>query len=324
MIKQLIFLSSLLFSFCVAAAPLRFNENGKLKIVQFTDNHYKHGKKASNAAVECIETILDAEQPDAVVFTGDMVYSDHVAESIDAILQPVIDRGVPFAFVFGNHDTEFDLTYPEIYDYISSKPGALLPPRGKAESPDYIVEIASSASDSILGGVLYCLDSHRTAQLSNCGKYAWIEQPQIQWYRSVSDSLMMTNRGEPLHALMFFHIPLPEIDYAYSESKVRRTGTKKEAVCSPKINSGMFYAVKNQGDVKGIFFGHDHDNDYIVDYFDVLLGYGRYSGGNTVYNHLGKNGARVILFDEATGDIDTWLRISDGEIIHPFSSGKKN
>lgn len=323
MSKKLVFIFSLILSFSVSAAPLRFNDNGKLKIVQFTDNHYKHGKKASNAAVECIISVLDSEQPDAVIFTGDMVYSDHVAESIDAVLQPIIDRELPFAFVFGNHDAEFDLTYPEIYDYISSKPGAMMPPRGESESPDYIVELASSGSDSILSGAFYCIDSHRIAQLDNCGKYAWIEPNQIQWYISKSDSLKTINNGAPLPSLMFFHIPLPEIDYAYSNSDVRRTGTKKEDVCSPKLNSGMFHAVKNQGDVKGIFFGHDHDNDYIVDYFDVLLGYGRYSGGNTVYNHLGDNGGRVILLDETTGDIDTWIRLSSGELINSFSSKKK-
>lgn len=47
----------------------------------------------------------------------------------------------------------------------------------------------------------------------------------------------------------------------------------------------------------GTFVGHDHNNDYAVMYKEVLLAYGRYSGGNTVYNNLA-NGARVIILQE--------------------------
>lgn len=45
----------------------------------------------------------------------------------------------------------------------------------------------------------------------------------------------------------------------------------------------------------GMFVGHDHNNDYAVAYKEVLLAYGRYTGGNTVYNDLASNGARVIV-----------------------------
>ena len=51
------------------------------------------------------------------------------------------------------------------------------------------------------------------------------------------------------------------------------------------------------GDVEGIFVGHDHDDDYAVMWHGVLLAYGRYTGGDTVYNNL-PNGARVIELTE--------------------------
>lgn len=304
-----------------AAAPLRFNPDGKLKIVQFTDNHYKWGNKASNAAVECIEAVLDAEKPDFVMFTGDMVYSEGAENSIDVVLQPVVDRGLPFAFVFGNHDVEFDRGYAEIYDQISSKPGAVMPPRGNVESPDYVLEVASSADSTRTAYAFYCLDSHQYSPIGGCGKYAWLELDQIKWYKDASDSLQTAYGRIP--ALMFLHIPLPEYDYAYSAKDAKKIGTKDEKVCSPKLNSGMFTAIKEQGDVRGVFCGHDHDNDYAVMYFNVLLAYGRYSGGKTVYNHLGTNGARVIEINEDNGNIDTWIRLSNGEQLYPFTNKVK-
>ena len=45
----------------------------------------------------------------------------------------------------------------------------------------------------------------------------------------------------------------------------------------------------------------------------ILLAYGRYTGGNTVYNHL-SNGARVILMKEGARTFQTWIRLKGGEI----------
>ena len=62
--------------FCQAqVAPLKFNKNGEFKIVQFTDVHFKYGNPASDIALKRINEVLDAERPDLVVFTGDVVYA---------------------------------------------------------------------------------------------------------------------------------------------------------------------------------------------------------------------------------------------------------
>ncbi len=303
-----------------AQAPeLRFNDEGEFKIVQFTDNHYKKGKKASLTTIEAMNAVLDAEQPDLVVFTGDLVYDKDVAEEVDSALVPVLSRGLPFAFVFGNHDTEFDLGYSEIYDILQAKPGSVMLPRIHTESPDYCIDILDGDS---ISAVLYCLDSHRTTKVKDAGKYDWLKLTQIQWYKEQSDRYTSFNGGKPMPALMFFHIPLPEIDYAHADGKSFILGTKGEDVCSPKLNSGMFAAVKEKGDVRGIFFGHDHDNDYIANYYGVVLGYGRYTGGNTVYNHIGTNGGRVIVLHR-NGDLETWIRLRTGEVINPYSTAKK-
>ena len=40
---------------------LRFNKDGKFKIVQFTDVHFKYGNPASDVALERINQVLDAD-----------------------------------------------------------------------------------------------------------------------------------------------------------------------------------------------------------------------------------------------------------------------
>lgn len=297
-----------------AAQPkVTFDPEGALKIVQFTDMHYKTGKKASQTSTKCIAAVLDTEKPDIAIITGDLLYSDRGIEAIDSVMAPIIARRIPFAFVFGNHDTQFDLNHADFYDHISSLPGSLMPPRGDQESPDYIVPVGASEDVSAVKAAMYFFDSHAGNIIKNSGKYAWLRHDQIQWYKAMSDSL------KRVPALMFFHIPLPEVAYADAAEKVQLIGTMGEKVCSPEINSGMFSAIKEQGDVKGVFFGHDHDNDFATVYYDVLLAYGRYTGGKTVYNHLGTPGARVIVFRQDAPIIRSWIRLADGTVLYDIS-----
>ena len=61
--------------------PLRFNKDGKFKIVQLTDIHYKYDDQAnSQVGIDCINKVLDAENPDCVIITGDGVVSIHQSD----------------------------------------------------------------------------------------------------------------------------------------------------------------------------------------------------------------------------------------------------
>lgn len=311
------------------ASSLRFSSEGEFKIVQFTDTHYKWGKKASNTAVDCMIEVLDAEKPDLVVLTGDQVYSASVAQSLPALLKCISDRNIPFVTMFGNHDAQFECTRAEMYDIVRALPCNILPDRGEVESPDYVLSVKSS-DGARTATVLYCLDSHDVTRMPGVGKYTWLKFDQINWYREQSKAFTEANGGNPLPALAFFHIPLPEYALAEADEECALIGSKGEDVCCPKLNSGMFTAIKEQGDVMATFCGHDHDNDFAVVYKDVLLAYGRYTGGNTVYNHIGLNGARIIVLKENQRTLDTWLRLRGGEIINKvtypdgFQKGKRN
>ena len=83
----------------------------------------------------------------------------------------------------------------------------------------------------------------------------------------------------------------------------------------------MVAAMKEAGDVMGVFVGPDHDNDYAVMWKNILLAYGRYTGGNTVYNHL-PNGARIIVLYVGSRTFTSWIRQKDGivdKVSYPAS-----
>lgn len=302
-------------------SELKFGKDGKFKIVQFTDVHFKYGNPASDVALERINEVLDAEQPDLVIFTGDVVYSAPADSGMLQVLELVSKRKLPFVVTFGNHDNEQGMTREQLYDIIRKVPGNLLPERGTALSPDYVLTVKSSSAPQKDAALLYCIDSHSYSPLKDVKGYAWLTFDQINWYRQQSASYKAQNDGQPLPALAFFHIPLPEYNEAAANENAILRGTRMEEACAPKLNTGMFTAMKEAGDVMGIFVGHDHDNDYAVMWKNILLAYGRYTGGNTVYNHL-PNGARIIVLDEGGRTFTSWIRQKGGivdKVSYPTS-----
>ena len=87
-----------------AQAPaLHFGRDGKFRIAQFTDVHLDLGTPYRRAQAEKtiaqMRYILDAEHPDLVVFTGDVVTGKPAAEAWHRVLEPVAERNLPFCVV---------------------------------------------------------------------------------------------------------------------------------------------------------------------------------------------------------------------------------
>lgn len=305
-------------SLTVASENLRFHENGSFKIVQFTDLHYIYGDKRADVVLLCLNEVLDAEKPDLVLLTGDLIYGRPAAKGLRTILDLVASRHIPFGVVFGNHDDEQGLSRKELLDIISAYPGNLTECQDGIHGVTNYVLPVYSADGGKVSGVLYCMDSNSYSCLSDIPGYDYIRFDQIAWYREHSREYTAQNQGRPLPALAFFHIPLPEYRQAVTDENAVMVGTRMEKVCAPEMNSGLFAAMREMGDVKGVFVGHDHDNDYAVYWNNVLLAYGRYSGGNTVYNHL-SNGARVIEWRENGKRFDTWIRLRNDSVIQKVS-----
>ena len=172
--------------FCPAqVSPLQFNKNGEFKIVQFTDIHFKYGNPASDIALKRIGEVLDAECPDLVVFTGDVVYAAPADTAMRKVLSYATDRKIPFVVTFGNHDNEQGKTRAELYDVIRSMPFNIQPDRGGVESPDYVLTLKSSDGKKD-AALLYCMDSHSYSKLPDVKGYDWLTFDQVNWYRRQS------------------------------------------------------------------------------------------------------------------------------------------
>jgi len=293
---------------------LRFDKKGKFKIVQFTDVHYKQGLPESKVAIDLINEVLDAEKPDLVVFTGDIIWAEPVIKGLDEVFAPVVKRKVPWAYVFGNHDDEFGVTREQLMEYAMQKPYCLAQAGDKSLPGvgNYVLEVKDNTADSV-STVLYFIDSGSYSPLKGVGGYNWFSHDQVDWYRRESTAYTKANNDTPYPGLAFFHIPLAEYAYMKAEKKDTIIGHKDEVECNGKLNTGMFAAMREHGDVLGTFVGHDHNNDYIGVYYDIALAYGRYSGGKTVYNDLGLNGCRVIELSQDKREFTSYIRLLGGE-----------
>lgn len=322
----LTFLALLVFvNTSLLGQQLSFNKDGKFKIVQFTDIHYVAGKEPSKSSVSMIEATLAAEKPDLVVFTGDIVVNTPTKQGWDEVLDLVINRNIPYLVTLGNHDDEKDMNRQQVAEYIATKK-LLLNNKVTIEGVDGVLNdaITIQGKDKKPAAILYALDSHGYSKLPNVKGYDWFKQNQVNWYTQKSEQFKREHNAT-LPALAFFHIPLPEYTYAFDDVKNKRLGVRYEAECPPHINTGMYAAMLQAGDVLGTFVGHDHVNDYLVDYNGIALAYGCWSGSSNTYQRH-KNGARIIELTEGHRGFTTYLREFDGQIVYktdyPFPAKK--
>ncbi len=291
---------------------LKFNPDGKFKIAQFTDIHYKYDSYRSDSALILMKTVIAKEKPDLVILTGDVVCSKNTVKAWQTLTKVLIDAKVPWAVTIGNHDAQFDLTKPQIMKTIVGMPYNLTKngPKYVSGNGNYVLKIKASSSDKT-AALLYCLDSQMGLHpKTDLGSYEWFDFSQIDWYREKSSKLTKQNNGKPLPALAFFHIPLPE--YKEVVGKKTTIGSQIENVCSPDLNSGMYTAMLESKDVMGIFVGHDHNNNFIGCLHNICLAYGN-ATGRQCYGTIGK-GARIIELYERQRKFDTWiLKMYEGD-----------
>ncbi|KAH7578140.1 hypothetical protein ACOSP7_000700 [Xanthoceras sorbifolium] len=329
---------------------LRFGRNGEFKILQVADMHYADGKTTPcrdvlpSQVATCsdlnttafLNRLILAEKPDLIVFTGDNIYGSDAtdaAKSLNAAFAPAIASNIPWVAVLGNHDQESTLSREGIMKHIVTLNNTL----SQVNPSDTHMIIDGFGNYNLeVGGVkgsvfenksvlnLYFLDSGDYSTVTSITGYGWIKPSQQFWFQRTSAKLqeeymrMPAAQDGAAPGLAYFHIPLPE--YASLDS-TNFTGVKKEAgISSASVNSGFFTTMETAGDVKAVFTGHDHLNDFCGKVMDIQLCY----AGGFGYHAYGLAGwdrrARVVVATlekkqeggwGAVNAIKTWKRLDD-------------
>ncbi|KAF4955045.1 hypothetical protein FSARC_11952 [Fusarium sarcochroum] len=248
---------------------LRVREDGTFKIVQISDTHMVTGVGVCKDAIdafgkdvpECdadpltvslIESVLDAEEPDLVVLTGDQLHHD-ISDSQSALFKvvaPIIKRSIPFAAVFGNHDSEgiHALSRRTQMSILENLPLSFCDsgPDDVDGVGNFCLEILASVPSQQPLLTLYFLDSH--GQISGSAHkpgYDSISQNQIKWFTDTSQAKRLAretgeNDNEFHISLAFLHIPLPE----FSDCRLRiHSGQREEPTEGPSLNTHLYDAL---------------------------------------------------------------------------------
>lgn len=287
---------------------LRFGSDGSFRIMQLTDLHFTENEGQSGHVLGTIGRMVEWEHPDLILITGDLIYARNATKLLQRIGHFLSKTGIPYAITLGNHDAEQGLTRAEVYDVVRQLPGCIngaYNPAGERQG-DFVLPIF--AADGSCGARIYVMDSNDYN--ADDHSYAGVTAEQVAWYeaRSAADA---KRYGGSVPALLFLHIPLQEFAAAYDEAPSRAIGFRLERECPGRDNHGLFDALLRCGDVMGVFAGHDHANNYVVEREGIVLGYGRYSGGYAEYQEL-LSGARLFELKQRERRFVTWERLANG------------
>ncbi|KAF2270819.1 phosphoesteras-like protein [Lojkania enalia] len=317
----------------------RIRKDGKFKIMQVSDLHLSTGVgkcrdaepkehngghcEADVRTLDFVMRLLDEEKPDLVVLSGDQVNGETAPDAQSAIYKIaaiLVERKIPYAAIFGNHDDEGSLSRLAQMSLYESLPYSLSEagPNTIEGVGNYFVEVLAPR-DKHSALTLYFLDTHSySPDKAHSKGYDWIKPNQISWFKTTAESLKDNHKHYThIHLDMaFIHIPLPE--YAIKEQDY--VGSWSEGVMAPGFNTHFKDALVEEG-IKAVSCGHDHANDYCAlskngDGEPELWmcyaggsGFGGYGGYGGYHRRL-----RVFEIDTNAATISTWKRLEYGDI----------
>ncbi len=321
--------------------PLRF-KNGRFRVLAVSDFHAV--PDYDTRLLRDLGALLDYTKPDLLLVLGDMTWDDALVSEevftslVKDIFAAVESRGIPWAHTFGNHDNDAvrhcDFSQQSVYEKFPLN----LTKRGPSDIHgigNFVLPVRSESGDDIVFNI-WGIDSRdsmsdfmrefslgdprnkwdRQCVYPSClhdwgSEYDTLNFDQVMWYYSSSIELEKY-AGHRIPGLMAMHIPLPEYVIGYKNTaETYYEGTRREGVGCPVLNSGMFNAILDRGDVKTLVAGHDHINDYTAKYLGINMTYDaglNYDG----YCADDLRGGRVFdIFESDPDKVETFMARSE-------------
>lgn len=216
---------------------------------------------------------------------------------------------IPWTVNFGNHDSEAYNYYnraavSEMYADESLKYCLFTPDGELSGEGNHVINVKNSAG--LITESFYMIDTHAYTDKDPLGikwDYDFVKEDQIAWYADKVEAhkaantavyATLTDKQKTAYAdllepksLMFMHIPLTEVKAAYDEyvANGRKDtenvkwlggfdGETDEVVYCSRTDVDLFETVLEKGSTKALFYGHDHLNNFVLEYKGIRLSYG--------------------------------------------------
>lgn len=370
---------------------LQFHNSGKFRVLQLAD--IQDGPKVAADTIKLIEASLDAARPDVVIFSGnqiagyDTAYAqtfrkrrwaanwnhvrpqnpekaaadlehtrDLVRATISQFIQPLVDRGIPWAVTYGNHDFQCGLSVAAIDAIYREFPGCLNPETIAASPEHPRTQLLSGLEDqqifscepgtfalpvsdtdhtyAVIG--LVVLDS---GDYSHLGGYGSPSEKALEFVKSVPKLL-------GTRSMIFQHFALPQHyellkevsstsahavegyrafsghHYVIDDTKTIPGSYLGEGISCPDHDSGEFELMKYSDGYFALSSGHDHRNRFVGNVEGITLAATPTCGFGSYGPAPAQRAARLIEFDIRHPQSPRTQLLEYGELIGKPSSKK--
>ena len=166
-----------------------------------------------------IEDLLEKENPDLVVLTGDNIAPGcpkldwYIEKNIDNFMKIFEEKKVPVAIVYGNHDADRNCMTKEEQWEVYEKYDCFV---GVGDSEEltgygtyYLPVMDKEGKEQKF--TLWFFDSQMYNDENDLGGYGCVAKDQVEWYIKTEKALTAENGGKVIPSFAFQHIIVPEV-----------------------------------------------------------------------------------------------------------------
>ncbi len=172
----------------------------------------------------------------------------------------------------------------------------------------------------------------------NGSNYAMLSDSQISWYKWAVQSVQRFGENGRVKSAMFMHIPIyaynlafnaayktdvdpfqygkyddavknKDVFESYSDKSIWKegyedsVGGRRESICSAPYDDHVLEAIKACDSTDLLVAGHDHVNNFIIEYEGVTMAYGLKTGSGCYYDKDMSGGSVILIRDNGSSVI---------------------
>ena len=301
-------------------------QNKDFRILNITDpqlsnGEWEEGHKNRVILEYTLKELVKRTEPDLITVSGDLAWAGN-DRAYDMLASFIDSFGIPWAPVWGNHDNQDGAEY---IDSVATRymtfPNCIYekgdPSLGNG---NYVISIEN---DGTPVEALIMLDTHDRASYTDesgetMSTWAKLIPEQAEWIEKEINALKARGCKS---ATLIMHIPIyayntaskaaykdgidlnsvtPEMadgGECWNDGYKDSIGAKYEDIGSYPAEDGMFDHFKKLGIIKHIVAGHDHVNNFMINYDGIKLIYSLKLGAGCYWNPI-LNGGTVLSINE--------------------------
>ena len=296
------------------------------KILNLTDTQLSNDEWADTHKHRLIleytvKELVERVKPDLITISGDLSWAGH-DHAYDMLADFIDGFGIPWAPVWGNHDNQNGAEYIDgVATRYMTYPNCIYekgnPTLGNG---NYVISIEENGEPV---EAVVMLDTHDRTPITNADgetKLAWAKllPEQAEW---IGEELNALKARGCKDATLIMHIPIyayhlatsaayksgidlksitPEMAEGvecWNEGYTDSIGVQYEGIGSFPEDDGMLEAFKKMGIIKHLVAGHEHVNNFMINYEGIKMIYALKIGAGCYWNPI-LNGGTVLTVNE--------------------------